>query len=153
MTRSIDEERIFRTRLDYEHAISLLAGLVAKNLMVCHEFCVMPTHYHVLATFSEDDAISTALHKLNRSYATGFNKRHCRRGKVFDGPYTSVKVEDDRHLVWLAQYIANNPNERPWPYGSFDAEFPFVDRTLWTDLFGTDERWRSYVANAALNRL
>ncbi len=145
MSRSINEERIFRNDPDYVAGIHILADLAGKELLSCHEFCFMPTHYHLLATF-EDEAMSTAMHRLNRRYATGFNRRHGRRGRVFDGPYTSVPVTEESHLLWLARYIAQNPATRPWPYSSHDLPFSFVDHGPLVEAFGTEERWRSFAA-------
>jgi REP element-mobilizing transposase RayT len=55
--RSNAEERIFRNDRDYVAGIHILAGLVADQFLVCHQFCFMPTHYHLLATF-EANALS-----------------------------------------------------------------------------------------------
>ena len=85
----------------------------------------MPTHYHLLATF-EENGISDAIHRLNRRYASGFNRRHDSRGRVFDSPFAAVQIEDEAHHVWLRRYIAENPPRRPWPYSSSDAAFAFV---------------------------
>ena len=81
--RSIAEERIFRDSGDYATGIRILAELVDEGLVVCHQFCFMPTHYHVLGTLVD---VSAAIHKLKRRYATRFNKRYGRRGHVFDSP-------------------------------------------------------------------
>ena len=91
----------------------------------------------------------TAMHGLNRRYAIGFNRRHARRGHVFDGPYNSVEVTTESHLIWLSQYIANNPNRRPCPYSSHDADFSFVDPALLIETFGSEEQWRSHAAQYA----
>jgi REP element-mobilizing transposase RayT len=127
--RSNAEEQIFRDDRDYVAGIHILADLVAEGLVACYQFCFMPTHYHLLGSFDED-ALSTAIHRLNRRYATGFNRRHRRRGRVFDGPFAAVAVEDDAHFLWLTQYIADNPPRRPWPYSSADARFSFVSLPL-----------------------
>jgi REP element-mobilizing transposase RayT len=145
--RSNAEEHIFRDERDYIAGITILADLVGADLLECHEFCFMPTHYHLLASF-EAGGISKALQRLNRRYAGGFNKRHGRRGRVFDSPYASVLVEDDRHLLWLARYIANNPSSRPWPYSSHDSYFSFVDPTPLIDAFGSERRWREFASQA-----
>jgi putative transposase len=123
--RSNAEECIFRDDRDYIAGISILAALVTARHLLCHQFCFMPTHYHLLATF-EDDSLSAAIHRLNRRYATGFNRRHKRRGRVFDGPFAAVPVLTDEHWKWAQQYIADNPPRRPWPYSSADAAFSFV---------------------------
>ena len=123
--RSNAEEHIFRDDRDYVAGISILADLVAAEALVCHQFCFMPTHYHLLASFDED-RLSEAIHKLNRRYASGFNRRHNRRGRVFDGPFSAVPVEDEEHRLWVEHYIADNPAHRPWRYSSADAEFTFI---------------------------
>ena len=123
--RSNAEERIFCDDRDYHAGIQILGELVGAGYLVCHQFCFMPTHYHLLATF-EEDAVSSTVHRLNRRYASGFNRRHRRRGRVFDGPFAAVAVDDEAHHVWLSRYIAENPPRRPWPYSSSDAAFTFV---------------------------
>src|SRR3954451_15169884 len=49
-TRSIPEERIFRSDADYVDFLTIVATLV----WTLHAFCVMPTHYHALATVEND---------------------------------------------------------------------------------------------------
>ena len=140
MSRSIDAERIFRSDADYVDFITILAPLGWR----CHAFCVMPTHYHVLASV-EDDELATLMHRLNRRYAGRFNRRNARRGRVFDGPYKSVSVTSDSHLRWLTRYIAQNPH-RPtrWPWSSFTTDYTFVDWSLLEGAFGGRERMLRY---------
>ena len=115
--RSIAEEHIFKDSGDYATGIRLLADLVTEGLVVCHQFCFMPTHYHVFGTFSD---LTAAIHKLNRRYATRFNKRHKRRGHVFDSPFSRVELTTEAHLIQLPCYIALNPsNHETWPFSSY----------------------------------
>jgi REP element-mobilizing transposase RayT len=129
--RSIAEERIFRDSGDYATGISILAELVREGLVVCHQFCFMPTHYHLLGTFFD---VSAAVHKLNRRYATRFNKRY------------------GRHLIQLPRHIALNPkNYETWPFGSYPGliglreAFSFVDPTPILETFGSAAAFRAYV--------
>jgi hypothetical protein len=92
----------------------------------------MPTHYHLMGSF-EENMLKVAIHRLNRRYASGFNRRHRRRGHVFDSPYTSVEVTTERHAFRLPDYLAENPPRRPWPWSSRDAEFSFVERLPWLE--------------------
>jgi hypothetical protein len=124
--RSVAEECIFRDDRDFIAGIQILGGLVAAGLVVCRGFCFMPTHYHVFGWFDEG-VLSRAIHRLNRRYAVGFNRRHNRRGHVFDSPFASVPVQDEAHFAWLDEYIANNPPRRPWPWSSYDETFSFVE--------------------------
>jgi putative transposase len=135
-TRSIAEERIFRSDADYVDFLTIVAPLE----WTLHAFCVMPTHYHALATV-EDDALPQLMHCLNRRYASRFNRRNARRGRVFDGPYSSVYVDSNSHLLWLTRYIAQNPaRPREWRWSSFTNDYSFVDAVLLERSFGTRER-------------
>src|ERR1700688_1225355 len=89
--RSIAEEHIFRDDRDYHAGVQILAELVTDGFLLCHDFCLMPAHYHLVGSF-EAGMLKVAIHRLNRRYASGFNRRHGRRGHVFDSPYTSVEV-------------------------------------------------------------
>ena len=131
--RSIAEEHIFKDSGDYATGIRILAELVDEGLLICHQFCFMPTHYHVFGTFPD---VSTAIHKLNRRYATRFNKRYGRRGHVFDSPFSRLEIETEAHLIQLTRYIALNPNNHEtWPFSSYPGligmrePFSFVDPT------------------------
>jgi REP-associated tyrosine transposase len=126
-TRSIAEEHIFRDDRDYLAGIQILAELVREGFFAVRGFCLMPTHYHLFAWF-EDSMLTAGIRRLNRRYAGGFNRRHQRRGHVFDVPFTSVHVDKHEHFEWLDEYIATNPPRRPWPWSSYDGEFSFVTR-------------------------
>ena len=52
--RSNAEERIFRDDRDCVAGVQLVAELAQQSFFRCHGFCLMPTHYHLLATFEED---------------------------------------------------------------------------------------------------
>ncbi|HEX4526310.1 MAG TPA: transposase [Gaiellaceae bacterium] len=147
--RSIAEEHIFRDSGDYATAIRILAELVDEGLLVCHQFCFMPTHYHVFGTFVD---VSTAMHRLNRRYATRFNQRYRRRGHVFDSPFTRLKIETEAHLIQLPRYIALNPkNHETWPFSSYPGligmrePFSFVDPSPILEMFGSAAAFRAYV--------
>ena len=129
-SRSNAEEHIFRNDRDYIAGIQIVAELVAAGFFRCHGFVLMPTHYHLLGSF-EEDGLPPAIHRLNRRYASGFNRRHARRGKVFDTPFGSTPVEEPGHGDYVEEYIANNPPYRPWPWSSYDTEFSFVEPLPW----------------------
>ena len=115
-TRSIAEQRIFRDRTDYRAGVQILADLSAEQFLICHEFCLMPTHYHVLASF-EEKMLTAAIRRLNKRYASGFNWRHGRRGHVFDSPFVSVEplaVEQLRRGVLLRLAGAVGRKARIW---------------------------------------
>jgi len=150
-TRSIAEEHIFRDAADYAAGLTIVAGVVAQGLMVCHLLCLMPTHYHVLATFP-GGALTDAAHKLNRRYAVRFNRRWNRHGRVFDGPFSAKEVATEAHFLEAVRYIANNPPEpETWPYSSYPAllglrpPWSFVDPAPILEAFPDPAALRAFV--------
>jgi putative transposase len=139
--RSIAEEVIFRDAGDYATGLSVIGGVVVGGLFSCHMVCLMPTHYHVLGSFG-DRTLTNAIHKINRRYATKFNRRHTRRGPVFDRPTRTVEITSERHFLEVVRYIALNPDRHEtWPYSSYPsliglrAPFSFVDASPILDAF------------------
>ncbi len=130
--RSIAEEHIFCDHRDYHHGIQIIAELVTEGFLTCHGFCLMPTHYHLIGSF-EDDMLTAAIRRLNRRYASGFNRRHDRRGHVFDSPFRATEVVQEGHAYRLPDYIAENPPRRPWPWSSFDVPFSCVEPLPWAE--------------------
>ena len=148
-TRSIAEEHIFKDGGDYATGITQLAGLVAEGMVAVHAFCFMPTHYHVLGTFT-DTTIFT--HKLNRRYAVAYNRRYRRRGHVFDSPPSVTPVVSLRHLRNALRYIATNPSEHEtWAYSSYPGlvglrpSFAFVDTEPILEMVGSAETIQEFV--------
>ncbi|HEX4678791.1 MAG TPA: hypothetical protein VH210_06270 [Gaiellaceae bacterium] len=130
--RSIAEEHIFRDHRDYHAGVQIIAELVTDNFVVCHGLCLMPTHYHLFGWF-EEKMLTPTIHRLNRRYARGFNRRHGRRGRVFDSPTKTVEIVTEGHAFHLPDYIAENPPYRPWPWSSYDTPFSFVERPPWLE--------------------
>jgi putative transposase len=148
-TRSIAEERIFRDSGDFAAAITILGDLVARDVLVCHAFCFMPTHYHLYATFSD---VSQAIHALNRRYALAYNRRYGRRGHVFDSPFSRKEVASESQARNLLRYIALNPkHHETWPYSSYPGAigtrppFSFVDPAPVLHAFGSVDVFRTFV--------
>jgi REP element-mobilizing transposase RayT len=68
----------------------------------------MGTHYHLLVD-SRREQMSHALHRLNGMYAQRFNRRHARRGHLFEDRFAAWVIRDDEHLSATIAYILENP--------------------------------------------
>lgn len=139
---AIEGAPLFGNEGDYLYRLGQLGEAVKNGDAVCHAFCLIGTHEHLLLTF-EDETIARVMQKLNRSYAVAFNGRHGRKGHVFGGRYFSKRMESDAHLLQTFRYIALNPERHGavaraelWPWSSYpgvvgqQAQFLFVDSAL-----------------------
>lgn len=101
-------EPIFADDFDRGRFVGLLALAVRRYDWICHAYCLMTTHYHLMITTTNPN-IGRGMHVLNGRYAQSFNRRHKVSGHVFEDRYYSVIVERQSHLLELIRYIALNP--------------------------------------------
>jgi REP-associated tyrosine transposase len=98
-----------------------------KYGVACHAYCVLTTHFHLLATPQEEN-LSRAMQWLNSRYAERFNAIYGVHGHVVGARYSSTHVASDAHLLHLMAYLAYNPIEaglcersEDWPWSSYRA--------------------------------
>ncbi|WP_278319564.1 transposase, partial [Clostridium tepidiprofundi] len=73
-------------------------------------YCIMTTHVHLLIDSNGAD-ISQFMHSINQSYAQYYNKRHNRRGHVFQDRFKSKIVDSHSYLLRVSAYIHRNPKD------------------------------------------
>jgi REP element-mobilizing transposase RayT len=71
-------------------------------------WCLMSTHYHLVVE-AKREQMSLAAHRLNSLYAMYFNRRHDRRGHLFENRFSSWVVQDEEHLWETVEYVLENP--------------------------------------------
>lgn len=137
MSRGNDGIPIFRDDRDRELFLELLAEEVGRSHWIVHDYSLMGNHYH-LAISTPECTLSTGMHRLLSRYARRFNRRHGRRGHLFEDRFKNVLVEEESHGLVLTRYIALNPVraglcERPedWQWSSYAAHAGFVDKPVW----------------------
>ncbi len=151
-------ESVFTDEIDFAVFLRTLAPLVARFGWLCHSFCLMPNHYHLLLETPEPN-LSKGMRLVNGTYAQRFNGRHRRAGHVFQGPYRAEVVERDGHLLEVCRYIALNPvrahlcaDPAAWPWSSYRAltsaqDAPtFLTLDLVHSLFDGAHGFRRFVA-------
>ncbi len=72
-------------------------------------YCLMPNHFHILITQTENGSISKFMQKLTTAYSMYYNKKYERTGSLFEGKFKSQHAGSDRYLKYLFSYIHLNP--------------------------------------------
>lgn len=116
---------IFTDDQDREIFLELLFDTIERYNLICHGYCLMGNHYHLLIE-TPDSNLSNGMAWLNREYSRKNNKRHGRRGHLFQGRYKAILVEKDEHFIELTRYLALNPvraylvdNPGKWNWSSY----------------------------------
>lgn len=73
-----------------------------------HAFVVMSNHFH-LAIETPEPNLSEGMRWLQSVFAMRFNRFRRENGRLFQGRFKSIVVEDFDRLAWLCHYIHLNP--------------------------------------------
>lgn len=126
--RGNDKRVIFHDAKDYDHFMKLMYLSNNKQRFLFRNFfrdtyssaregteiaigayCLMPNHFHILATQMEEGSISKYMQKLTTAYSMYYNKKYKRSGTLFEGKFKSQYLGNDRYLKYLFSYIHLNP--------------------------------------------
>jgi REP element-mobilizing transposase RayT len=105
--RGNEQKLIFADDVDCVSFLRVLASAVERYHVLCHAYCLMNNHYHLL--LETPDSLSHAMRQLNGVYSQRFNRRHGRTGHLFGGRFHAVVVHRDAHLREVSRYIVLNP--------------------------------------------
>jgi len=85
-----------------------LSTVVARFNWICHAYCLMGNHYHLMVE-TPDSNVSAGMRHPNGVYTQRFNQRHGRVGQVFQGRFKAIVVDRESHLLELCRYVVLNP--------------------------------------------
>ncbi len=126
-SRGDRREAIYEDDEDRKAFLSVLAEVVARYNWICHAFCLMTNHYHLVIE-TVDGNLSQGMRQLNGVYTQASNRRHCRVGHLFQGRFKGILVDKEAYLLELSRYVVLNParagmveSPEQWPWSSYRA--------------------------------
>ena len=126
-SRGNRQEDIFKDDTDRVAFLSVLNKVCGTYNWVCHAYCLMSNHYHLLIE-TPDANLSKGMRQLNGVYTQTHNRTHGRSGHVFQGRYKAILVQKESYLLELSRYIVLNPvragmvrSAKEWPWSSYRA--------------------------------
>jgi len=126
-SRGNAQQNIYLDDDDRQRFLELLARELGQQQWLCHAYCLMDNHYHLMIETPEAN-LSRGMARLNMTYSQWFNCRHSRAGHLFQGRYKAILVEKQTHLFELCRYVVLNPvragmvkQAADWPWSSYRA--------------------------------
>jgi len=108
MIRGIERRKIFLDDNDREDFFDRLAGLLPEAETLCYAWAFLPNHAHFLLRTGKIP-LATLMRRLLTGYVVSFNRRHKRRGHLFQNRYKSIVCQEEIYLKELVRYIHLNP--------------------------------------------
>ncbi|MDO8369425.1 MAG: transposase [Candidatus Nitrotoga sp.] len=120
-------EDIFEDDEDRQMFLSTLAQVITQFNWICHAWCLMDNHYHLLIQ-TPDGNLSKGMRQLNGIYTQASNRCHQRVGHLFQGRFKAILVDSDAYLLELTRYVVLNPvragmvkKPADWKWSSYRA--------------------------------
>ena len=161
-------QALFTNIEDAQKFLELFSLEVAQQGWLCHGYCLVENHYHLLIETPEPN-LGRGMGRLNMRYSQWFGRRHHRQGHLFQGRYKAILFEKDRHLLELARHVVSNPvrvqavnSADLWRWSSYAAFANGLDVPDWlttTDVLSlldvpgeaAPSAWCDYVADRPTN--
>jgi REP element-mobilizing transposase RayT len=106
--RGIERRKIFWSDYDRDNFVDRLGHILGETSTGCYAWALLPNHFHLLLR-TGTTTITTVMRRLLTGYVVGFNRRHRRRGYLFQNRYKSILCQEDPYLLELVRYIHLNP--------------------------------------------
>lgn len=108
MLRGVGGQNIFIDDKDRVRFCLLLQAASEKYAFHVEAFCFMNNHIHLMLE-PRERPLQDGVHSFSFRYAQYFNRRHERKGYLFQGRFRSICVQDGLYFKRLVRYIHLNP--------------------------------------------
>ena len=93
IVRGIEQRRIFDDDGDRRNFVSRIAKVALESETTIYAWALLPNHAHVLVR-SGPLGISKFMRRLLTGYAVYYNRRHERKGYLFQNRYKSILCDE-----------------------------------------------------------
>ena len=104
----------FGSDVDRELFMLALRRSSAEHRVSVHAYALLDEHFQLLATPTETDGLSRMMQALSRFYVSPFNRRHGRRGALWEGRFRAAPVGGAEYLLRCMRYIEQAPRRGGW---------------------------------------
>ena len=155
--RGAHQMSIFREQKNYFFTISKIKEYSRENQISVIAYCLMPTHYHILARQDGDHQAGSLPQSVFNSYTKAYNKMYDHSGTLFEGRFRAKRIQHSSHLFHLCRYIHGNPvkdglvtDPADWPWSNYlewigERDGSLVDREFIKSQFGNPQEYKKFL--------
>jgi putative transposase len=114
---------VFVDSSDREAYLGMARQAALEQGVAVHAYALLDAEVQMLVTPARDDSLGRMMQSLGRRYVAAFNRRHGRRGTLWDGRFRSSVLEAAAWLfdatvfietLAVVQGLAAQPGDWPW---------------------------------------
>lgn len=109
LQRGVSGQSVFQAPEDYQIFLDWLKNAAKQFAVAIHAYVLMPDHFHLLLTPSDDKGLGRMMQWAGRHYVPYFNLKYQRVGTLWQGRYRATVIEAERYFLMCSRYIELNP--------------------------------------------
>jgi putative transposase len=115
-------------------------------------YCLMGNHFHLLLYQFTESGVQELMASILIAYTMYFNRRHGRRGPLFESTFKAVIILEDSQLMHITRYIhLNHSHYQTWAHSSYgdyaQASRDWIDPAPILEIFGDQRKYEEFVAD------
>jgi len=125
LLRGHNGQTVFADDADRAAFVELLRDPAARHGVAIHAYALLANEVHLLATPGEAESLARLMQSIGRRYVALFNRRHGRRGTLWDGRFRTSLVDSQTLLLPAMFHIEALPVRagfvaaaQEWPWSS-----------------------------------
>jgi len=107
--RGLAQQSAFSDEADYALFIDTLRSAARDYHLAVHAYALMPDSVHLLVTPRDETSLPKTMQAVGRRYVAYFNRRHGRRGTLWEGRYRATVIEGERYFLACSRLIELSP--------------------------------------------
>ena len=112
LQRGHNAQAVFVDDEDRRDYLAALRDALRAHAVLLHGYALLDSGVHLLLRPPSEPALSRMVQSLGRRYVAGFNRRHERRGTLWDGRFRAGVVQEGEPVLQVMLLIDGLPSRR-----------------------------------------
>jgi putative transposase len=147
LNRGVGKRQIFHKEGDYLAFERVLAHCLEAVPIKLFAYCLMPNHWHLLLSPSEEGQLARFMARLTMTHTRRWQEHYQEvgNGHLYQGRFKSFPVQEDAHFLTVARYVERNAlranlvtQAQDWRWSSLGRRIPDPTVTYQTPLSLSD---------------
>ena len=109
INRGNQKQNTFLENSDFEKYLELLTHYKRKYKIKLFGYCLMPNHMHLVVVPKKAAELAKFMQGLTQTYTFWFNQKYDKNGRLWQGRFKSMVIQDTAYFLECVSYIEANP--------------------------------------------